>query len=297
MVRPRTLLFLALLGLAAALVAPAGAGTSLSQMRAKDLREACNAGDAPSCTELQRRVDNVSAKGNQRGLLCLFYRPVAAQTGTANDLAHLTTLMGPDAPPGIADALIVLAGGQGVFTNDPAEALATLTGYTDPICAFASQRGKTLIRSDNAIGSFKTKVPKGGTLGDARAAFGPPDTVKRRDPLCTVRWKALGLRMFFANLGGDNSCADDTGFFTNALTTNKNWRTANGLAAGQRLRVLRQKFPNARRGPKQGGRTEWWLVTRRELPALGGGRSPHLLALVKRGRIVAFEVRQSNAGE
>ncbi len=277
--------------------AAAMGGPSLSKTPAKNLRTACNGGDARSCAELQMRVDNATAKGNQRGLVCLFFRPVRDQVGTANDLAHLTTLMGPDAPPGVADALIVLAGGQGIFTNDPVQALATLVGYTDPICAFASQRGKIVIRSDKAIGSFKAKRPQGGTLGHARAAFGPPDSVKRNDPLCTVKWRALGLRMFFANLGGANACGDDTGFFTVALTTNRKWRTANGLAVGQRVRVLRQKFPGARQGARRGNRVEWWLVTRRQLPALGGGRVPRLIALVRKGRIVAFELNQPNAGE
>jgi hypothetical protein len=121
--------------------------------------------------------------------------------------------------------------------------------------------------------------------------------IRRRDVLCTVRWKALGLRMFFANLGGANPCAAETGFFTVALTTSKSWRTANGLAVGDRLAKLKRKSPRARRGDRRGGRVEWWLVTRRELPALGGARVPRLIALVRKGRVVAFELNQSNAGE
>ena len=274
-----------------------GVGSSLSQTPAKSLRKACNAGDTLACTELQRRVTNATNSGNERGLLCLFYRPVATETGVATDLVHLTALLGRDAPPGVADALVVLAGGQGTFTSDPSAALASLRGYVGPICADAVRGAKMVLRGAGAIGSFRTKVPKGGTLGDARTAFGPPDSIKRRDPLCTARWKALGLRMFFANLGGASACADDTGFFTAALTTNRKWRTANGLAVRQRLSKLRQKFPNASRGDRRGSRVEWWLLSERVIPELGGGRDPRLIALVKKGRIVAFEIRQPNAGE
>ena len=90
---------------------------------------------------------------------------------------------------------------------------------------------------------------------------------------------------------------DETGFFTVALTTNKKWRTANGLAVGAKLSKLKQKFPNARRGDRRGRRTEWWLITERVIPELGGGRDPRLTALVQKGRIVAFELTQPNAGE
>jgi len=294
----RVLLVLLAVTLAAVLAGAALAGdNSLSQAPAKVLRSDCVGGATAACAELELRVENASTKGNERGLLCLFYRPVSAQAGTALDLTHMTTLLGRDAPPGVADALVVLAGGQGVPNVDATQALETLDGYVGPICATATDRKSTVIRSDNAIGAFKTKVPKGGTFGHARAAFGPPDTIKRRDPLCTVRWKGLGLKMFFANLGGDNACADDTGFFTLAVTTNKKFRTANGLAVGQRLSKLKEKFPNARRRNKRGARVEWWLVTQRVSPALGGGRDPRLTALVKKGRIVAFEVTQPNAGE
>ena len=296
MPRSRTLVLLLATAVAAALVGTATSNAG-NQTPAKVLQRDCNGGAAASCAELQLRVNNVRNTGNERGLLCLFYRPVAAETASAVDLAHLTTLLGRDAPPGVADALVVLAGGQGVFTNDPAEALTTLTGYVGPICASAAQRARTVIRAANAIASFRTKVPKGGTFGHARAAFGPPSSVRRANPVCTVRWNALGLRMFFANLGGTDACADDTGLFTVALTTNKKWRTANGLAVGHKLRILKQKFPNARRGDRRGTRVEWWLITERVIPELGGGRDPRLLALVKKGRIVAFEVNQPNAGE
>ena len=277
--RHRLLLVLLALSVTAVMAGAAAAGgTLLSQTKAKTLRTDCNGGSASACAELLARVDNATNKGNERGLLCLFYRPVSAEMGMALDLAHLTALLGQDAPPGVADALVVLAGGPGVINSDEAQARSTLDGYVGPICLVGSERKKTVIRSDNAIGSFRTKVPKGGTLGHARTAFGPPDTIKRSDPLCTARWKARGLKMFFANLGGANACADDTGFFTLAVTSGPKWRTANGLAIGHRLRTLLQKFPNAQRGERRGGRVEWWLVTARVPPAFGAGAtrgSPH----------------------
>jgi opacity protein-like surface antigen len=70
-----------------------------------------------------------------------------------------------------------------------------------------------VVQGDNVIGGYLVK--KDGTLFGAIRQFGQP-TSKRRDTTgwngCSVTWKNLGLRIFFYNLGGHDSCQPQYGY-------------------------------------------------------------------------------------
>ncbi|MCB0995211.1 MAG: hypothetical protein KDB21_08985 [Acidimicrobiales bacterium] len=110
-----------------------GLGNSYSQTPPVFLREDCLNGDGLSCAELRVQVE-LTADGlgaAEPTLMCLFYSAVFDGVATTDlDFFHLTTLMGPDAPPGVQDALTVLQ-------SDPgnAEAMQSLDDYLGPICA------------------------------------------------------------------------------------------------------------------------------------------------------------------
>jgi hypothetical protein len=94
-----------------------------------------------------------------------------------------------------------------------------------------------LIRGDIQIGRFR--VQRDGTLDGAIRAFGPPTSLRRgRYGDCTVRWRAIGLRIGFYNLGGQNPCRRQYGYFGVATMVGHHWVTARGLRLSDPSRKL-----------------------------------------------------------
>ena len=72
-------------------------------------------------------------------------------------------------PPGVLGGLDTIQTDAG---NGAADALNSLDGYVNPVCNPKAKRTPVVIRSDRAIGSFKTTVPSGGTLAHRQEARG-----------------------------------------------------------------------------------------------------------------------------
>jgi hypothetical protein len=152
-----------------------------------------------------------------------------------------------------------------------------------------------VIQGDTVIGGYLVK--KDGTLFGAIRQFGPP-TSKRRDPDsgwngCVVTWKSLGLRIFFYNLGGQDSCQPQYGYFRDALITGKKWRTASGLRIGDPQRWIFRYHPKA----TPTGTGAWWSLLQRVPPWGDGTGYAALAAKVNRGYVSAFGVWFQAGGE
>jgi len=97
--------------------------------------------------------------------------------------------------------------------------------------ASAQEPSSIVVRGDVQIGRFL--VQRDGTLDGAIRAFGKPTSLRRgryRD--CTARWRQIGLRIAFYNLGLGNPCLRQYGYFSNATMVGRHWVTAKGLRLG-----------------------------------------------------------------
>ena len=152
------------------------------------------------------------------------------------------------------------------------------------------------IRGDWRMGSFAVK--KDGKLRGAVDAFGQPTKKIRNGESCAVRWTQHGLRIFFYNLGGNNPCRGEFGFFSNARAKGPHWKTNRDLAIGDGEGRLQNLYPNAsfhaaKRGFWPAG---WWLVKRPNQFGTSGSY-PGLLAHMHDGRVQAFHLRYAAGGD
>jgi hypothetical protein len=124
-----------------------------------------------------------------------------------------------------------------------------------------------VIQGDYKIGGFAVKSD--GTLFGAIEEFGEPATLRRGTGrlrlwnACVGRWRNLGLRIVFYNLGGENSCRPQYGYFRDALITDKRWRTSKGLRIGHPSRYVLRYYPAAR---PSSSRPLWWSLVLRNVP-------------------------------
>ena len=144
------------------------------------------------------------------------------------------------------------------------------------------------------LGGYRVRAD--GTLGGALETFGEPSRM-RRDPTsgwngCVVTWRSAGLRIYFYNLGGQDSCEPESGRFRDALVTGKQWRTASGLRIGHAERLIRRYHPRAQK--RQGG---WWSLVTRRSPYGEGGPYDGLAAKVNRGSVSAFAIYFQAGGD
>jgi hypothetical protein len=149
-----------------------------------------------------------------------------------------------------------------------------------------------VIQGDHTIGGYAVK--RDGSLQGAIREFGRPTSLQGREEFCTARWPALGLRIVFYNLGGQNPCLPRYGRFSDALLTGKRWRTSSGLRIGDTRSDLLRLHPRARPSPLT--RAWWWLVTRIS-PFGEGGPYGALSAKLNRGRVSAFSVVYPAGGD
>jgi hypothetical protein len=162
----------------------------------------------------------------------------------------------------------------------------------------ASSGASFTIRGDYRIGSFRVKAD--GTLGGVIAAFGEPDTLRRRfAEACNAVWRSSGLTILFNNFGGQNPCTPEGGRFARALMHGRRWRTGSGLRIGMLASAVSRYYPRAtyRRGVAGFWPSGWWLVTRRSPFGTGDTRYPGLLAETQSGRVAAFYVSFPAGGD
>lgn len=97
-----------------------------------------------------------------------------------------------------------------------------------------SRTAVAVVRGDVQIGHYLVK--RDGTLDGAIRAFGQPSNLRGGGVICIARWRESGLQISFYNLGGQNPCERQFGFFGQAIITGRQWATAKGLRLGDPAR-------------------------------------------------------------
>ncbi len=112
-----------------------GLGNGFSQAPADFMRVDCLDGVVFACAELNARVASIelgeSTDDQTLALLCTFHGAVREGAGAPElDFFQMARILGPDAPVGVSAGLETLE-------TDPtnADALESVRGYVDPICA------------------------------------------------------------------------------------------------------------------------------------------------------------------
>lgn len=147
-----------------------------------------------------------------------------------------------------------------------------------------------VVRGDVQIGRFP--VQRDGTLDGAIRAFGAPESLRRgRYGECKARWRRIGLRIVFYNLGLNNPCRPQYGYFGNATMVGRHWVTARGLRLGDPSRRLYVLYR-----PRRFTSSWAWLLTR--YSRLGDGAYyPGLAAKIHDGWVTAFRIRYAAGGD
>jgi hypothetical protein len=163
------------------------------------------------------------------------------------------------------------------------------------VCGFAgaappAEPTSIVIRGDVQIGRFLVK--RDGTLDGAIRAFGPPTGLRRgRYADCAARWRGIGLRIVFYNLGGRNPCLRQYGYFSNATMVGRHWMTARGLRLGDPARKLYVLY-----SPRRFTGSWAWLLTRWS-PYGDGAYYAGLAAKIHDGWVTAFRIRYAAGGD
>lgn len=162
--------------------------------------------------------------------------------------------------------------------------------------ATADAAGFTIRASEDAvtrIGTFQTRDD--ATVGAAVRAFGPPSSKKPAGEGCQVDWRALRLRIYFANFGafapGLTTCSSSVGLAQSFTVRARRFRTWKGLRPGARTSTVRERHPSARFR-----RGSWWLRTAKS--RFGDGSDYAVVeALVSGGRVRVLRGWIGAAGE
>ena len=153
----------------------------------------------------------------------------------------------------------------------------------------AQEATSVVVRGDVQIGRFL--VRRDGTLDGAIRAFGKPTSLRRgRYQGCTARWRPIGLRIGFYNLGGRNPCLRQFGYFSSATMVGPHWVTAKRLRLGDPARKLHVLY-----SPRRFTGSWAWLLSR-EYPAYNSAY-PGLAAKIHNGWVTALRVRYPAGGD
>ncbi len=174
-------------------------------------------------------------------------------------------------------------------------------------------------------GGYDTERP----LGAAIARYGDPTTRRPTDDIiCDVRWRGLGARYSFYNLGGLDPCSDAGGLVGSAVLTGPRWRTTRGVRVGDPAsRIRRQpgafrcdrrflRAPENRRSRaakvsraerramtadcrrESSGRSgTWWLAPVYDVAGTFPTYSPRITIVVRKGRVASFRLAIGAGGE
>jgi len=179
----------------------------------------------------------------------------------------------------------------GVATRDP-RATTRVIGVTGP----AGDRDVT------RLGPWVVRSSGNPTFGGARAAFGRPTRCASRGPgYATASWRPVGLRATFYTLDippAGPACRAARLFVGSATLTGPSWQTSKGLRVGDTLARVTELYPRSgsvrRLYPGISYPAGRWQL---EVRNVFGSRSPLLLAVMRSGRVVAFEVALGRGGE
>lgn len=107
----------------------------------------------------------------------------------------------------------------------PGDRAARFTAHCLPAHTRVSVHG-----SLRSFGAFEDTGENAGT--QLSSMFGPPSSVRRRTPWCTLRWGGLGLAVNLGKSDGQLGDPCEVGYFLEASMTSRRWRTANGIGPG-----------------------------------------------------------------
>ena len=141
------------------------------------------------------------------------------------------------------------------------------------------------------IGDFRPS--RDASLSAAIAAYGQPSSIAGGGrESCTVRWRPLGVRIVFVELGGGDACDPAHGKAQVAvLRDTRRWRTVKGLRLRDSLDKLKRLYPRA---PRTG--RAYRLVSGRSVFG-AGGRYAVLSARVADERVTSYRLFIGAAGE
>jgi hypothetical protein len=100
-----------------------------------------------------------------------------------------------------------------------------LVAFAIALIVTPAGQGAIVIQGDTKLGRFA--VQRDGTLQGAIEAFGDPATLRRHPRYrvtCYAGWPDIGLRITFYNLGGENPCTPQWGYFSLVEITGEDWR-------------------------------------------------------------------------
>jgi len=158
-----------------------------------------------------------------------------------------------------------------------------------PAVAPAALRIKPGRLSVKKIGTFKPQ--RNASLDAATRAFGKPSAVRDDDDnVCNVRWKDIGLKIVFVNLGGGSACGE--GSAQTFRAEGERFATSQGLRVRGSARAVLNAHPNAERH-----RSSFWLKTAVSPFGDGDTEYPVLRAEFGAGRVTAFNGFIGAAGE
>lgn len=167
--------------------------------------------------------------------------------------------------------------------------LALVVCLAVPAASPAALRIKPGKLAVKKIGSFKPE--RDASLRAATRAFGRPSAVRDDDDnVCNVRWKDLGLKIAFVELGGGDAC--DDGAAQTFRAEGERFATNRGLRVRGSARAVRKAHPNAERH-----RSSFWLKQAVSPSGDGSTKYPVLRAEFGSGRVTALSGFIGAAGE
>jgi hypothetical protein len=175
------------------------------------------------------------------------------------------------------------------------------------VCGPAQAKSYTIVPGKygvKRIGSFHTGYSANNqpTIGKAVRAFGIPSSRFQKHGGCVVKWKRLGLRIEFWNLGGlppgQTICGDDASFAQSFnVTARKKLRTWRGLRLGMTEGRLEHLHPSARWHDRDRYAPAAWWLRQQASPFGDGGQYAIVAARVLHGRVSRFDGWIGAAGE
>jgi len=154
----------------------------------------------------------------------------------------------------------------------------------------AGSLNKSMVIQGNAqIGSYKLRIDP--TLQGAIEVFGTPK-IRRERFGCTARWVGQGISMSFYNLGGQDACKPQYGYFRFATITAKGWRTVKGLGIGDTSYKMHALYRRVRWDTQQ-----WAGISFNTQAMFVHGAYSTVQAKIMNGRVVAFRVWYPAGGE
>jgi hypothetical protein len=180
----------------------------------------------------------------------------------------------------------------GLALGAPADAATRVVAVAGP----ANDRDAT------RLGGWIVRTQAQSTLARAIASLGRPTRCTSRAPgLASASWRRIGLRGTFYTLDTappGPACRAPGRLYAGSATLTGDWATSKGLRIGDPLSRVQAVYPKAASVRKlypgvsfPAGR--WQL----EHKVFFGDRSPLLMAVMRTGKVVAFEVSLGRGGE